>query len=393
MELAKSNDDRRRAAALLGRAVVRTGDAARADSLLSFALAGDLAEESRLEARVARAEARRRLGRLQDADADYVEAIRLRPDEPRLRLERFHLLLQAGRADDAAAEFLALVRRPQRVAVEEQILAAADSFARRAPQAARVALAGAASTPLRGSTQASLITRRGELWRAAGELDSARAEFQRATAIAPGTNGSVAGKVALARLDLAQADSVSDLERVKDVVERAGLGGLGAEVVEARLLARRVQRCLEIAKLGDVAWLTAAEVARDSLDAPYLSRALFLRFADELPTSVWAPKAILAALAVGPYPYGAPGPPSDEELRRRLRAEYASNPYVAAVDGSANAEAEGGENAGMSFASAERALDVRLQVFLGRIGIQPGLGTPAVSDTTEELRRGTPPVN
>ncbi|MGH7546457.1 MAG: hypothetical protein ACREKI_09770, partial [Gemmatimonadota bacterium] len=134
MELAKSDEDRRRAAALLGRAVVRTGDAARADSLLGFALAGDLPDESRLEARVARAEARRRLGRFSDADADYVQAIRQRPDDPRLRLARFHLLLEAGRPDDAAVEFRGLLSRPQPVAVENDILEAADTFARKAPQ-------------------------------------------------------------------------------------------------------------------------------------------------------------------------------------------------------------------------------------------------------------------
>ncbi|MGH7545002.1 MAG: hypothetical protein ACREKI_02345, partial [Gemmatimonadota bacterium] len=194
-----------------------------------------------------------------------------------------------------------------------------------------------------------------------------------------------------ARLDLALADSISDLASVQELLARAGSGGTGREVVEARLLSRRVERCLKIAELGDVAWLTAAEVARDSLDAPYLARALFLRFADELPTSVWAPKAILAALAAGPYPNGVPGAPADDELRRRLHSEYASNPYVAAVDG--GREGEGEDDAGVSFASAERALDQRLRVWLGRIGIQPGPATPAVSDTAEAPRRGTPPVN
>ncbi len=138
-----------------------------------------------------------------------------------------------------------------------------------------------------------------------------------------------------------------------------------------------------MAEAGDVVLFAAAERARDDLQAPYLARALFLQFADEWTNTVWAPKAILAALALGPYHYGAPPDPSDEALRERLRSDYPQNPYATAVLGT--------EESPQAFAAAERALEQRMRVMLARLGVA-GARRPEsiVEDTVEEIRGRRP---
>jgi hypothetical protein len=90
------------------------------------------------------------------------------------------------------------------------------------------------------------------------------------------------------------------------------------------------------ASLGGLAYVLAGETARDELKAPRLARSLFLRYAEEEPESVWAPKALLAALEAGDLDSAPPAEgldPDPEELRRRLRESYRDSPYVQAVLG------------------------------------------------------------
>jgi hypothetical protein len=83
---------------------------------------------------------------------------------------------------------------------------------------------------------------------------------------------------------------------------------------------------LAAAREGEHAALFAgAEFARDSLRAPRLARRLFLDYADSARATVWAPKALLAAL---PLSTEAERP----ALEQRLRGQ-AANPYIAAVQG------------------------------------------------------------
>ncbi len=90
---------------------------------------------------------------------------------------------------------------------------------------------------------------------------------------------------------------------------------------------------------GNLGYLLAAEAARDELGATALARKLFVRYADEQSSAPWAPKALLAAIALGdpesPGPPGSDGEgargPDTEELRRRLREQYPDSPYLGAV--------------------------------------------------------------
>ena len=96
-------------------------------------------------------------------------------------------------------------------------------------------------------------------------------------------------------------------------------------------------------------WFAAAEVARDRLGAPVLARGFFLAYADIDPSSAWAPKALLAALAV------SPDEPDRDWLRGRLEA-HGGSPYVLAARGGEPAELE----------ALEEELRVRLQEMTGR---------------------------
>jgi len=69
----------------------------------------------------------------------------------------------------------------------------------------------------------------------------------------------------------------------------------------------------------------AAEVARDSLRSRTLAHALFKRIVSELPNSMLAPKALLAASELEPD--------SADAYRARLRENYGSSPYRLLLDG------------------------------------------------------------
>ena len=81
------------------------------------------------------------------------------------------------------------------------------------------------------------------------------------------------------------------------------------------------------AEVGEpLALFAAAELARDEVAAPLIARSLFISYADLVPSSVWAPKALLAAIAL------APASEQADELRRRLHT-HAGNAYLVAVSG------------------------------------------------------------
>jgi hypothetical protein len=73
----------------------------------------------------------------------------------------------------------------------------------------------------------------------------------------------------------------------------------------------------------------AAEIARDSLHAGELATELFLEFARRAPQSVFAPKAIVAALALRPA--------VADSLVAVLESAYGASPYTRALRGEASA--------------------------------------------------------
>jgi hypothetical protein len=122
-----------------------------------------------------------------------------------------------------------------------------------------------------------------------------------------------------------------------------------------------------------VALFAAAEIARDDLGAHQLARKLFITYADVAPQTPWAPKALLAALALAPDADDAPG------LRDRL-LQYASSPYVQATENGADAEA---------FESAEERLQrslIALREEGAALALQQDVSVSRVVATLDSLR-------
>jgi len=180
----------------------------------------------------------------------------------------------------------------------------------------------------RADARSRVALQRAELLALAGDTASALAA---AEAAAEHTSGTVAGQAreAAAGWMLASADGIEDLPQVRAILLPA--------VTQASAL-RQVRRVrtldvlLDRAREGQPAALfAAAEFARDTLSSPRLARQLFLTYADVAAGSVWAPKALLAALPLST-------PAEQAELTPRILA-FADNPYVGAVTGEDDADA------------------------------------------------------
>jgi tetratricopeptide (TPR) repeat protein len=150
--------------------------------------------------------------------------------------------------------------------------------------------------------------------------DTLAVESEAGWAAQGSTPGAEAARLVVAGIRLRRVEEVSDLDAIRPVLLPAGgnpeVAALAADIRRVELLDAWG------AQDEPVAWFAAAEVARDRLGAPRLARGLFLRFASEAPTSPWAGKAILAAIAT------TPDARSDPALRAGLE-ERGADPYVA----------------------------------------------------------------
>lgn len=147
--------------------------------------------------------------------------------------------------------------------------------------------------------------------------------------------------------------------RLAEVARPESLGGLLAEATApagtpawqllsaARLVQRTADSTTAVTPQGDLALFLAAELARDSLRSPQLASHLLRRVVDEWPESPYAPKALLAMLALGTE--AAP------DLREDLEILYGQSPYVAVSMGVADSTYRTLEDSLGTFAAAWRA--------------------------------------
>src|SRR5690606_32413881 len=163
-----------------------------------------------------------------------------------------------------------------------------------------------------------------ELLAAAGDSAEALREARAIAGRAAGTTADRA-RVVLARWALASAEDLADLDEVRNLLLPAIADAEARRLLQAlKALAVLVEFPAEIGQ--PLALFAAGELARDGLGAPRVARSLFIAYADVAPTTIWAPKALLAAIAIDPA--------SDEArvLRRRLDS-HSGNVYLAAVSG------------------------------------------------------------
>lgn len=338
MSYAASRSDSAEAAGYMGLAEAHLEHPARADSLLTFALQEVRETGIRAWFLYGRGLANRSAGRIDAADADLRAAAAARTNWLDPRLERIRMLSEADRPVEAAEALRALVQREFQEFEEREVIDVVRLLAARHPDAARTALATAEEAGLSRAGRARLLKIRGDLRVAAGELDDAVNDYRTGAAIDPASPAAAEAKLALTLLDMPGLRSVADLYRKKERIEEIQQTTAGRSNWDVTRLGNLLDRMIFWIENGELGYILAAEAARDELGAIALARTLFIRYADELPNAPWAPKALLAAIALGtPESTGSDGDgwsgPDTEELRDRLLQRYPDSPYLGTVTG------------------------------------------------------------
>jgi hypothetical protein len=307
-------------------------------------------------------------------DAAWTDLNAVDKDDPSyavVQLERIVVGIEAGDTAQTAAAFEAMLLRDD----ARQWVDTLSGLALKA-----VSTFGAArtremlSTPLPewvAAARDSVSLLRARLALHDGDTATAWAELnqlasQSATAIAN------AARVALARSRLETADELQDLRAMRPILLPAisdpNAQALIRSMAMVDVLTSKAQNEGQL-----VALFAAAEIARDDLGAHKLARKLFITFADVAPQTPWAPKALLAALALAPDADDAP------VLRDRL-LQYSTSPYVMATEDGAVAEA---------FESAEERLQRSLIILReegAALAQQQDLSVTRVVATLDSLR-------
>ena len=178
---------------------------------------------------------------------------------------------------------------------------------------------------LRAASRARLLLADGDRLRTARVFDRALARYAAAAKLVPDSVESARARVQTERVHLAQARTTRDLDSVSARLVDLAAGGL--TVGEARALQAEIQM-VRREDTTEVKAFRDAEMVRDSLAAPALAAELFLRFAATHPTSLFTPKALIAA--------GQLRPEVLDSVDGVLRAQYAESPYTQAFHGRAS---------------------------------------------------------
>jgi hypothetical protein len=252
-------------------------------------------------------------------DAAAADAHYARSSRPDAGMARVRLLLATGKSGLAIALMDSLPVRRNREAIWAELFA----------EVARAAGPGDASFALdrfldrariATTTRYQLLLADGDRLFAAGDADRAATQYTRIVAADPGGTEGVVAQRRLLRIRAARAEDVAALAAVTAASSRLGASG-GADGVAFMALIQRVTA----PDSGEGSEFLAAEIARDSLRAPAVAGELFVAFARRRPASLFAPKALVAALALLPL--------QADSLLAVLRQVYATSPYTAALDG------------------------------------------------------------
>jgi hypothetical protein len=258
-------------------------------------------------------------------------------------------LLAAGRIPDAAAA-LESVTAPQFEAERADLLA--QLAAANGPAAGSAALD---KLLVRGKRmpfqeQARLLIADADRRLAHGDHDEAALRYRRAAQVAPvGSNEAGMAAVGGPRISIARARQSSDLKPVEAELARlsAEPGGGTASAKNLLDLVRQALRTAESPGAG----FRVAELARDSLGAPALAGQLFLDVVARDTGSLYAPKALLAAMPMLPD--------RRDSIVAVLDARYAASPYTRAFHGEAS----------VAYAAAEDSLARELGVQVARSSV------------------------
>jgi len=225
------------------------------------------------------------------------------------------------------------------------------------------------------AARARLLIADGDRRSAAGDLDGAGARYRQAGAAAPGNAGPTAEAAAarvreqraLAGAAARRADLSPIIAELTRIVRPGTPGGglaapSGASGGDAQRLLDLVARVAAPSTTPGEAF-RSAELARDSLGAPRLAGQLFLELAANDAGSLFAPKALVAALPLVPERH--------DSILGVLGGTYAASPYTRALRGEAS----------LAYGAAEDSLARALGVELAR-------GPTAAAPRPSALRTG-----
>jgi hypothetical protein len=287
------------------------------EPVLSSGSAGD-----RNEALLLRGEAQLRIGNDQAALEDLAASASAQAIYPRAVA-----LTRLGRPDEAAALLAASAGEPYRA---EGWLPTLDTLGARAPALASGLVDRLADRPDLGSGDvARLRLADGERWLAEPNDSLAMERFREVARAVPDSSEGRAARAYLAVWTLAQARDVAAVQPLLDSLEVAmQSGGLATRIAASSAgVLGRVRVALQ--DEGDPLDLfVGAEEVRDSLGARDLAAALFAEVARRDPTSVLAPKALLALAVLRPA--------SADSLVALLHERYPQSVYTLALAGEAS---------------------------------------------------------
>ena len=264
-------------------------------------------------------------GRAAELAGDYGSAAEWygRSTQPAAPAARARVLLAAGRAPEALALLDTLAGRRVRADDWGPLL---DDVAHSAgPDTASRTLDGLLASGgkhLSAGVRGRLLLADGDRLFAAGRAPAAGARYAQIVGLMPDSLEGLEARVRAVRVLAAQADSVADL-----VALRARLGQLvqSTPTADARALEALFRHVLDAADVQEGGQFRTAELVRDSLMAPHLAGRLFVGFAQAHPGSPFAPKAMVAALALLPS--------ARDSLVAALDARYPASPYTLALRG------------------------------------------------------------
>lgn len=276
-----------------------------------------------------------------------------RSREPAARPARAYALLELGRAADAAAVINEIGADPT-LAVERADLLSRLSVVG-GPELASSTLDRLLTRRVPFAEQARLLTADGDRRAAHGHYQEAEARYRRAISVGGlASNEATTAYVRMQRLAIMQATRRSDLTPVIEELRNLSQGERAN--AEAKQLLNLVTPVAAQPPSTAGARFHIAERVRDSLGAPALAGQLFLDVAAADTGSLYAPKALVAALPL------LPG--RRDSIIAVLETEYAGSPYTRALHGEAS----------VAYAVAEDSLARELGVEVARVAGGPPSG-------------------
>ncbi len=249
-------------------------------------------------------------------------------EEPRARGERAATLAALGRIAEAETLTDTLIAERDSLAPYDSVHA---GFVRHDTAAAsRLVDRISAATTLPATLRTSLLLQDAARLKTTDSLAADR-RFEEAQAVGRGTALAAEARLQAAVARIARADAAEVLSDVATDLEDFGEapGTTGTTAQQLATVARRVVLIADSTPPGvpggDLRLFLAGEVARDSLGALRFAARQFRRIATEWPASEYAPKALLALIALQPA--------DSDSLREVARARYADSPYVLFASG------------------------------------------------------------